>query len=272
MGYPNIPDINPTIDIDREEVINLLLASIGLEELGLAHLVNAEAEKLQRALGTLALPGSTTPIGDPLATTLEDLLRVNRDVTKMLKFAMHKEFILLAKLQDVIEFAQEFTPPTPPPPPLAECLCAITGERGRGPGISPEAVITINGQPGPAATNITYNIELCGQSCNVNVNNINFSFDLANPVPPPNEITVNFTQGRAERIVACDPEANTATIVGTIRRGGSIYNFTLIISNNGSTLTFTATNQQAPFDVFSAVITPGPGDVNPLVTIDPCNG
>ncbi|ARK32713.1 hypothetical protein [Halalkalibacter krulwichiae] len=106
MGYPNIPDINPDIDIDRDEVINLLLASIGLEELSLAHLVNAEAEKLQRALGTLEVGGTTPP---PLATTFDDLIRINREVTSVLKLAMHKEFILLAKLQDVVRFAEEFT-------------------------------------------------------------------------------------------------------------------------------------------------------------------
>ncbi|OCS83561.1 hypothetical protein [Pseudobacillus badius] len=119
MGYPNIPDITPDITIDRVEVINLLLASIGLEELSLAHLVNAEAEKLQAALGTLILPDDTAAA--PLATTLEDLLTVNRDVTRMLKFAMHKEFILLAKLEDVIDFAEEFTPPTPP----VACACSV---------------------------------------------------------------------------------------------------------------------------------------------------
>ncbi|KIL74718.1 hypothetical protein [Bacillus badius] len=266
MGYPNIPDINPNIDIDREEVIDLLLASIGLEELGLAHLVNAEAEKLQRALGTLTLPGATTPIGAPLATTLDDLLRVNRDVTKMLKFAMHKEFILLAKLQDVIEFAQEFTPPTPP---LSECPCSIRGNRGTNQGASPTAVITVNPGPGQIilqSSDITYNINLCGQSCNENVNIINFHFRTTDPTR-----VFNFTAGRAEVITACDPTTNTATVTGTIRRGGNVYDFTLVISNNGRTLNFTATNQEAPFDVFNAVINPAQG-AGPLVAIDPCNG
>ncbi|MDR5658559.1 hypothetical protein RH915_03550 [Serpentinicella sp. ANB-PHB4] len=47
MSFPNIPDVTPEIDIDREDVINLLLASIAFEELGLAHIFNAEAEKIQ---------------------------------------------------------------------------------------------------------------------------------------------------------------------------------------------------------------------------------
>ncbi|WP_342580438.1 hypothetical protein [Ureibacillus sp. FSL W7-1570] len=53
MSMPNIPDISPKISIDREDVINLLLASIALEEIGLAHIINAEGEKIQFAIGKL---------------------------------------------------------------------------------------------------------------------------------------------------------------------------------------------------------------------------
>ncbi|MDQ2087944.1 hypothetical protein RBH29_16060 [Herbivorax sp. ANBcel31] len=34
MSFPIIPDVIPEIDVDREDAINLLLASIAFEELG----------------------------------------------------------------------------------------------------------------------------------------------------------------------------------------------------------------------------------------------
>ena len=52
MSFPKIPDVNPKINFRQEDAINLLLASIAFEELGLAHIINAEAEKIQFILGT----------------------------------------------------------------------------------------------------------------------------------------------------------------------------------------------------------------------------
>lgn len=45
MSQPNLPNITPNITLSRSSVINLLLASIAMEELGLAHIINAEGEK-----------------------------------------------------------------------------------------------------------------------------------------------------------------------------------------------------------------------------------
>jgi hypothetical protein len=52
MSFPNVPTISPVNSLNREAVRNLLLVSIALEELSSAHLLNAEAEKLQIVLGT----------------------------------------------------------------------------------------------------------------------------------------------------------------------------------------------------------------------------
>ena len=76
-------------------MINLLLASIALEELGLAHIINAEAEKIQYALGTI--PGLTP------AATLADILDVNESVQDMLELVMKKELLLESKLKQIIK-------------------------------------------------------------------------------------------------------------------------------------------------------------------------
>ncbi|MGG4498798.1 exosporium glycoprotein BclB-related protein [Brevibacillus reuszeri] len=95
MSNPNIPNITPTITISRDDAINLILASIGMEELGLAHIINAEGEKIQFALGTL--PGLT---GGPVS--LSDILAVNADVRNTLNTIINKEILLNNKLETIL--------------------------------------------------------------------------------------------------------------------------------------------------------------------------
>ncbi len=101
MSIPNVPDINPEINLPRHQVISLLLASIAFEELGLAHLINAEAEKIQSVLGTLG--------NDPCAAkqavknpTIDDLERIDRVVRKVLQDIIKKEMLLQFKLENVL--------------------------------------------------------------------------------------------------------------------------------------------------------------------------
>jgi hypothetical protein len=95
MSLPNVPNITPTISVTHTDAVNLLLISIALEEIGLSHIVNAEAEKIQYVLGTLH-PGAT-----PVAS-IEDILRVNKDVRATLGDVIKKELLLQIKLETVL--------------------------------------------------------------------------------------------------------------------------------------------------------------------------
>ncbi len=106
MSFPKIPNISPDMDLDREEVINLILVSIAVEELGLAHMINAEAEKIQFVVGTLEGQNIKTP------PTIEDLLEINRSVDKTLRSIIKKQILLQFKLEDTIDIIKKTTTTT----------------------------------------------------------------------------------------------------------------------------------------------------------------
>ncbi len=99
MSQPTINDINPQVTLTRSDAITLLLASIAMEDLGLAHILNTEGEKVQYALGTL--PGLVEP------ATLEDILAVNESLQNTLSLAVKKEILLDSKLDRVIQLSRE---------------------------------------------------------------------------------------------------------------------------------------------------------------------
>jgi BclB C-terminal domain-containing protein len=145
MSQANIPDISPNITITRDDVINLLLASIAMEELGLAHIINAEGEKLQYALGTL--PGLTSP------ATLEEILLVNGSVQDMLEMAMKKELLLDNKLKQVTQITSPIGPTGATGAtgdPGSTGATGVTGATG------PTGATGATGDPGPTgATGVT---------------------------------------------------------------------------------------------------------------------
>ncbi len=97
MSMPNIPSINPSIDVTRDDAINIILSSIGLEELSLAHIVNAEAEKIQFALGTLETATE--------AASLEQIMEVNTSAKKMLRDVIKNQMLIGMKMEDTVELA-----------------------------------------------------------------------------------------------------------------------------------------------------------------------
>lgn len=97
MSQANIPNITPIIGITPGQSVSLLLSSIALEELALAHIINAEAEKIQFVLGTL--PGITPPA----SVTISDLLNVNTLVSRTMQTVIKKEMLLQFKLENVVD-------------------------------------------------------------------------------------------------------------------------------------------------------------------------
>ncbi|MGE7790304.1 collagen-like triple helix repeat-containing protein [Lysinibacillus sp. NPDC096259] len=94
MSQANLPNITPSITITRDDALNLLLSSIAIEELGLGHIINAEAEKIQYAIGTL--PGLSVP------ATINELLQVNSSVQSTMQELIKKELLLQSKLENIL--------------------------------------------------------------------------------------------------------------------------------------------------------------------------
>ena len=99
MSMPNIPDLNPQVTIDRDDALNVILSSIGMEELSMAHILNSEAEKIQFALCTL----ETATEG---AATLEEILEVNKSSNKMLRDVIKNQMLIGMKMEDVVALAE----------------------------------------------------------------------------------------------------------------------------------------------------------------------
>ncbi|MGM0861304.1 MAG: BclA C-terminal domain-containing protein [Bacillota bacterium] len=94
MSQPNFPNITPVVTLSRDDTINLLLSSVAMEELGMAHILNAEGKKIQYTLGTL--PGLTGP-----PSTLDDVLNMSASVRDTLDSLMKQELLLGSKLDSI---------------------------------------------------------------------------------------------------------------------------------------------------------------------------
>ncbi|WP_281888748.1 hypothetical protein [Paenibacillus sp. YYML68] len=103
MSQANIPNITPSISITIGQTVPLLLTSIALEELALAHIMNAEAEKLQFVLGTLTPTSSTLT---PPDVTISNLLLVSSSVRRTLQDVIKKEMLLQFKFENILDLIQ----------------------------------------------------------------------------------------------------------------------------------------------------------------------
>ncbi|UOQ46768.1 hypothetical protein MUN88_11735 [Gracilibacillus caseinilyticus] len=89
MSMPNIPNITPDVTFDRCEAIDLILASIAMEEMSLSHILNAEGEKLQFFL-------KTKPCH------MHEYLQINKSIHQTMKSITRSQILLEMKLDDVL--------------------------------------------------------------------------------------------------------------------------------------------------------------------------
>lgn len=90
MSLHNIPDVTPRITLKREEVIHLLLTSIAMEEISISHIMNAEGDKIQQLL-------------ERDDVSLDDMLRLNRSMERMVRNMISKQILLQFKLDHILE-------------------------------------------------------------------------------------------------------------------------------------------------------------------------
>ncbi|SEF58840.1 hypothetical protein SAMN05660865_00553 [Caloramator fervidus] len=89
----SMPTITP---VSQEQAISDLLETIALQEAGLAHIINAEGEKIQAAVRKEGV-------------TIDELLKVNQSVSDVLTKVIKMEMMLEFKLEEV----SKITPTTP---------------------------------------------------------------------------------------------------------------------------------------------------------------
>ena len=99
-------------NISRDEAINLILSSIAMEEVALSHVINAEGEKIQYALGTL----EDKP---PIPSSVDDILRVNASVKNTLDASNRNQIVLTQKMNEALK-ASTMQGPTGPRGPKGD--------------------------------------------------------------------------------------------------------------------------------------------------------
>lgn len=94
-----MPVISPSTTTPCQAITDLL-ESIALQEAGIAHIINAEGEKIQRALA----------IED---VTIDDLVTINQSVADTLTKIIKLEMVLEFKLEEINRLDCPDCPPCP---------------------------------------------------------------------------------------------------------------------------------------------------------------
>lgn len=127
MSKPQFPEMP---DLSRQDAINQVISSIALEELALGHIINAEGEKVQYAIGSI--PGLAEN------ATVAEVSAVNDSVDDLLGSVLENQIILAGKLNQALQ-APVFYGPTGPPGPVGP----------QGPDIGPQGPAGPRGPIGP---------------------------------------------------------------------------------------------------------------------------
>ena len=93
MSMPNIPDICPIINLCRSDIINMLMASIALEEIGISNIIEEEGNKVKSVIEKNKCNPCT-----------QELLEINCSVEKVLDKIYKIENLLVEKLRIILEF------------------------------------------------------------------------------------------------------------------------------------------------------------------------
>lgn len=118
MSMPNIPDITPDFEFDRAQAITLLLASIAMEEMGLAHILNAEGQKMEYVL----------ELKSNKNVCIHDILALNDSIERIIKSISRLQIILQDKMDNVVRLIPGEWEPSPcPKPPRPKPKCILVG-------------------------------------------------------------------------------------------------------------------------------------------------
>lgn len=94
MSMPTIP--REPFRPNRDEVVIDLLKSIALEETAIAHLLNAEAEKIQFVVGKMK----------DVEFPHDTFTQLSNQVIKLMDVVVMKEWLLLRKLENAMIFQE----------------------------------------------------------------------------------------------------------------------------------------------------------------------
>ena len=129
----SLPAFQPNNGGSIENSVLQILSSIAMEELALSHILNAEGEKLQYALGTL------DGVSPPFSPTIDEIIEINQSVKDMVQQVGLTQRLLLLKMQEALKIYEKDG--DEPPPPLPLFLLSYDTNGGHIDGPAPEIIL-----------------------------------------------------------------------------------------------------------------------------------